>query len=290
MVAAVFVLVLGGAAIGFALSDLQPRRAQEEPQPEITEATTKHVNFPDEDVSGKDLEGLPRCPGSVRVEHRRERNGELVIAYARYLTKASLDECRQFYRSVFRDGNWSVANFEFSGEGWHFLVVKGEREALIDIERLGEETVETSIELSEPRKEPPKKEPEKNSPEKEQPDPEPEPAPEPEPVQPAPVEPAPVEPAPQVEPIPEPVPEPVPEPIPEPAPQPAPAPEPAPAPVPEPAPAPQPAPAPTPQPAPAPAPQPEPAPAPQPVPEEDDDFGDDLGDDVEDDAGEDGDD
>lgn len=202
--AAVFVLVLGGIAIGFALSDLQTRRVQE-PQPETTRVAPARVDLPEEDVPGKEIEGLPRCPGSVRVEHQHERDGALVTRRVRYLARASLDECREFYREVFRSEDWSVANFEVSEAGWHFLVVQGEREALIDIERLGGGILEIDIELSGPRETEAPEEPDSDVQEEPAPQPEQAPAPQPEPVEPAPVQPAPVEPAP-VEPAPQPAP------------------------------------------------------------------------------------
>jgi hypothetical protein len=56
---------------------------------------------------------------------------------------------RGFYRGVFREGGWQVANVEYSGDVWHFLVLRGDLEAGVEVApRDGGSEVE--IELSGP--------------------------------------------------------------------------------------------------------------------------------------------
>jgi hypothetical protein len=126
-----------------------------------TEPTT---SLPAEDVPGRDMPGLPRYPGSVRIEYERKEQDRLVFTAARYLSHAKLDVIRGFYRGVFRSKNWSVANAEFSEGEWTFLVVDGEREAEVRIEPHGPGVSRVVIESSEPL---PEKEPApKNIPQK----------------------------------------------------------------------------------------------------------------------------
>ena len=126
--------------------------------------TKPTTSLPAEDVPGRDMPGLPRYPGSVRVEYERKEQDRLVFTAVRYLAQARLDVIRGFYRGVFRSKNWSVANAEFSGGEWTFLVVEGELEAEVRIEPHSRGVSRIVIESSEPlpEKEPaPKKTPQK---------------------------------------------------------------------------------------------------------------------------------
>jgi hypothetical protein len=107
------------------------------------------VPLPLEDVPGKDESDLPRYPDSVRVDYERKKMGGLVLTRVRYLSHEKLDAVRGFYRGVFRTGGWKVANVEFSEGEWTFLVVKGEREADIEI-RFHDTGAETTMQLSVP--------------------------------------------------------------------------------------------------------------------------------------------
>jgi hypothetical protein len=108
------------------------------------------VPLPSEDVPGKDVSDLPRYPDSVRVEYERKEMGALVLTRIRYLSHEKLDAVRGFYRGVFRSGGWKVANVEFSEGEWIFLVVKGKREADIEI-RFHDTGAETTMTLSVPQ-------------------------------------------------------------------------------------------------------------------------------------------
>jgi len=111
-----------------------------------TEPTT---SLPSKDVPGRDMSDLPRYPGSVRVEYEHKKEDLLLITRLGYLSLEKLDVIRGFYRGVFRSEGWKVANVEYSGGEWVFLVVKGRREADIEIKRRDQRT-RVDIESSEP--------------------------------------------------------------------------------------------------------------------------------------------
>jgi hypothetical protein len=108
------------------------------------------VRIPSEDVAGGEISGLPRYPGSVRVEYERGRRGGLEIVRTRYLTRDGLDAVRGYYRGVFRAQGWEVANVEFYEDEWTFLAIHGEREADVEIEAHEGDVTDMDIELSEP--------------------------------------------------------------------------------------------------------------------------------------------
>ena len=112
--------------------------------------TKPEISLPADDVPGKDISDLPRYPGSVRVEYERKVQDPLVFTRIRYLSRARLDVIRGFYRGVFRAEGWKVANVEFSGGEWTFLVVRGEREAEVRIEPHSRGVTRVDIELSVP--------------------------------------------------------------------------------------------------------------------------------------------
>jgi hypothetical protein len=158
------ILILAGFLAGWALNHQRPERFTETNAPSKTapsEQTAPRTpepvgRIPSEDVPGAEISGLPRYPGSVRVEYERGQREGLKVVRARYLTRDGLDAVRGFYRGVFRTEGRKVANVEFSENRWTFLVVDGEREANIMIEPHGRDVTRVDIEVSEPL---PKKEP-----------------------------------------------------------------------------------------------------------------------------------
>ncbi len=108
------------------------------------------ATLPSEEVPGKDVSDLPRYPGSVRVVYERKEMDVLVLTRVRYLSHEKLDTIRGFYRGVFRSEGWKVANAEFSDDEWTFLVVKGGREAEIEV-RPHDTGSETDMRLSVPQ-------------------------------------------------------------------------------------------------------------------------------------------
>ena len=116
---------------------------------EASGGETLSASIPAEDARGEALPGLPRPPGSVQTGYSREEAGGLALVRAAYLVREGPDTVRGFYRGVFRDGGWQVANVEYSGDVWHFLVLRGDREAGVEVApRDGGSEVE--IELSGP--------------------------------------------------------------------------------------------------------------------------------------------
>lgn len=116
---------------------------------EASEGETLSASIPAEDARGEALPGLPRPPGSVRTGYFREEADGLALVRAAYLARERPDAVRGFYRGVFREDGWQVANVEYSGDIWHFLVLRGNREAGVEVApRDGGSEVE--IELSGP--------------------------------------------------------------------------------------------------------------------------------------------
>jgi hypothetical protein len=112
------------------------------PLPEAAEMPTR-------DVTGADINGLPRYPGAVRVEYRNVIAGDLVETEVEYVVAASLDSVHDFYRVIFDEEGWMVADLGIYQGEWTFLVVSGEREAIVELEAR-ESLIEIEIELSEP--------------------------------------------------------------------------------------------------------------------------------------------
>jgi hypothetical protein len=152
------ILVLAGYLAGWALNHHRSERITEVNslnKPALSEQTAPRAPepvapIPSEDVPGAEISGLPRYPGSVRVEYERGQRDGLKVVRARYLTREGLDAVRGFYRGVFRAEGWKVANVEFSEDRWTFLVVDGEREVEVRIEPHGGDVTRADIESSEP--------------------------------------------------------------------------------------------------------------------------------------------
>jgi hypothetical protein len=156
MVALILILVLAGFTVVYALLRLWLGLPI---LPELTfqgeDSLEAIANpLPSEDVPGADIPGLPRYPGSVRVEYEREEVDDLLYTRVGYGSAASgLDSIREFYRDTFFEEDWSVQNAEFSEGTWSFFVNQDEREALVEFEtRAGSSggLFDIRIELSEP--------------------------------------------------------------------------------------------------------------------------------------------
>jgi hypothetical protein len=156
VLASALILALVGFGFGWFLSGRQIANLKEGPgSPSAISNTTAKpdASLPKADVPGEDFSDLPRYPGSVRTKYeRRVSTAGLVLVDTEYVASAELAEVREFYRGVFRSEGWTVASLDVSEGEWDFLVTKGDREAVIEIE-LREGLVETEIEVSEPQKE-----------------------------------------------------------------------------------------------------------------------------------------
>jgi hypothetical protein len=156
VLASALMLALVGFGFGWFLSGRQIANLKESPgsPSTISNTTTKpDASLPKADVPGEDFSDLPRYPGSVRTKYeRRVSTAGLVLVDTEYVASAELAEVRVFYRGVFRTEGWTEAGLDVSEGEWDFLVTKGPREAVIEIE-FRDGLVETEIEVSEPQKE-----------------------------------------------------------------------------------------------------------------------------------------
>jgi hypothetical protein len=155
VLASALMLALVGFGFGWFFSGQQIANLKEGPgSPSAISHTTAKpdATLPKADVPGEDFSDLPRYPGSVRTKYeRRVSNAGLILIDTEYVASAKLADVREFYRGVFRSEGWTVASLDVSEGEWDFLVTKGDREAVIEIEiRRG--LVETEIEVSEPQK------------------------------------------------------------------------------------------------------------------------------------------
>jgi len=145
-------LLLAGFAVGWVMAgegwELTRGEERREPSaPEPPPATSPRL--PARDVSGADIPGLPRYPGSVRVAYVREPQGELVWTEVEYLTEARLERVREFYRDAFRTKGWAVGDVGFSQGAWVYFVMDGEREVILELQPRGR-LVEVDMEMTEP--------------------------------------------------------------------------------------------------------------------------------------------
>ncbi len=146
-------MIMAGCLAGCGSIAQQPGRATQPDSPREQVASRSSepvVRVPSEDAPGSDLSGLPRYPGSVRVEYSRGQREGLETIRARYLTRDGLDAVRGYYRGVFRAEGWEVANAEFYDDEWTFLVLHGDRESEIEIEAHEGGVTGMDIRLSEP--------------------------------------------------------------------------------------------------------------------------------------------
>ena len=107
--------------------------AQGETRGESSRGKILSASIPARDAPGKPVPGLPRHPGSVRVGYSEKGVEGLTLVRTSYLTREEPEAVRGFYRGVFRTQAWQVANVDYSGDGWHFLVVRGDLEAWVEV-------------------------------------------------------------------------------------------------------------------------------------------------------------
>lgn len=106
--------------------------------------------LPAVDVAGEDIPDLPRYPGAVRMVFEQQTEGDLITTRLAYRTASDRDTVRTFYRLVFHDQGWIVADVRFVRARWTFFVVNRAREAVLDIDPVNGHTT-IFMELSEPR-------------------------------------------------------------------------------------------------------------------------------------------
>lgn len=147
-------LSLAGFVAGWALAGNTDwlLASRERPQAAAPEEAPRPQNpsIPSEDVTGSDIPGLSRYPGSVRIEYIREDQGNMIWTEIEFLTDADMSQVREFYRDSFRSEDWSVNDVGFAQNAWVFFIVKGDREVFVEIRPRGN-IVEVDIEQTEPK-------------------------------------------------------------------------------------------------------------------------------------------
>ena len=86
------------------------------------------------DAPGDDLADLPRYPAAVRVASVERRDGGLATTAIAYEAEALLDEVRSFYRETIDANGWAVGDVTYTEGRWTFLLIKGTREAVLELE------------------------------------------------------------------------------------------------------------------------------------------------------------
>lgn len=157
-------LLVGGVAVGRVANPVRledsPARARPTavaagattplaPAPSVP-AAPRDVELPTADVTGEDLDGLPRYPGSVRVFFARDETSHGRVTSVEYLSPATRDGVRSFYRRVFNGRGWTVVDNSFAYDQWRFIVVREDgSEATVELgERAG--LVEIDLQLTTP--------------------------------------------------------------------------------------------------------------------------------------------
>ncbi len=144
-------LLLGaGFVAGAAWTEQRRAAGQASPDPiaPITPPLTESMT-PSSDVPGADVPGLPRYPGANRVEYRQSLVGDFQETEVEYVVADEISVVHDFYRDVFDQEGWRVADLGVYQGEWTFFVIKDGREALMEIESRGA-LIEIEIEINEP--------------------------------------------------------------------------------------------------------------------------------------------
>jgi hypothetical protein len=90
--------------------------------------------MPAADVPGDDIDGLPRYPGSLRIEFTEERQGPWTVTEAEYLAEADPEEVREYFRDAFRANGWEVLSSDYSLGEWVYELASGDVTGIVEIE------------------------------------------------------------------------------------------------------------------------------------------------------------
>lgn len=144
-------LLLSGVVVGGVVDALRP--GSDASPPVLPRAATPlpsvRPTVPPDDVAGEDFASLPRYPGSARSAYELSSDAGYRLAAAEYLAAATVHEVRAFYEGVIADHAWERADIRYADGEWAYVLVRGEEEALIEIE-LREGLVEIDLQLSQP--------------------------------------------------------------------------------------------------------------------------------------------
>lgn len=113
----IIVVLIGGALVGSVVTAMGLPDAT--PTPTATPPpTASEAGIPSSDVTGEDLERLPRYPGSVRTEYEVSIDDRYRLTAVEYFADATIDEVRQFYQGVIDGHGWERADIQYSGGEW----------------------------------------------------------------------------------------------------------------------------------------------------------------------------
>lgn len=105
--------------------------------------------LPVHEAPGQEIPGLPRFPGSVRVDFDRQAAGGVVVTDVDYLTATPLTQVQRFYRVELASNGWRVADVSFVRGEWSFLALRGRTEVVLQVAARGP-LVEVDIEQHRP--------------------------------------------------------------------------------------------------------------------------------------------
>jgi hypothetical protein len=123
-------VVVGGFSTGMLIGQLAA--GDRSPAPIATLSPTP-AQLPDTDAAGRDIDGLPRYPGSVRTAYQRDASAESVRVTAVYLAEAGRNDVRSFYVDAFHEFGWEFVDVSFVDGAWTFAVERGARLATVEI-------------------------------------------------------------------------------------------------------------------------------------------------------------
>ncbi len=123
-------IVVGGFTAGRLFAQLA---APAGPAASTPPASQPPVILPDRDVFGRDVPGLPRHPGAVRTGFDRREGARTVVTTVSYAVRAERNEVRAFYVEAFHEKRWEMVDLQFSGRTWTFVVVRGARQATVEV-------------------------------------------------------------------------------------------------------------------------------------------------------------
>ena len=141
-------IFLAGLISGRSLSSFEHAQTQSRlPVPSPVPSATVEASLLE--VSGFDVADLPRYPGSTRTIYRHAVYDSVTVTEVEYMVDSDVTAIRDYYRQIFDANRWSVVDSGFFAGEWKFVVMSGEREAVLEIDLSGPLT-EYEIKLVEP--------------------------------------------------------------------------------------------------------------------------------------------
>lgn len=114
-----------------------------------TNGSTDDPTLPESDVSGEDLEVLPRYEDSVRTKYAEAQEGGERIVGIKYEAEASLEDVKTFYLDEIDASPLSVEDQAGTGDEYAVIASDETREVDIGITAVSDTYVEISIQLVE---------------------------------------------------------------------------------------------------------------------------------------------